>query len=104
MIFETLDIARGTYYNHILRNKRDNTWYAKRRESLRIQIQDIFDENNQIFGARKVAAVLRNKGVKVSDAMVRALMKDMGLVSIRQEAKKLYTDDIKRHKNKKGDS
>ena len=26
-------------------------------------------------------------------------MKDLGLVSIRQEAKKLYTDDIKRHKN-----
>lgn len=26
-------------------------------------------------------------------------MKDMGLVSIRQEAKKLYTDDIKRNKN-----
>ena len=99
MICDALDISRGTYYNHILRNKRDNTWYAKRREALRIQIQEVFDENSQIFGARKIAAILRNKGVKVSDEMVRELMKDMGLVSIRQEAKKLYTDDIKRHKN-----
>ena len=49
MICEALDIARGTYYNHILRNKRDNTWYAKQRESLRLQIQDIFDENSQIL-------------------------------------------------------
>ena len=99
MICDALDISRGTYYNHILRNKRDNTWYAKRREALRIQIQEVFDENSQIFGARKIATILRNKGVKVSDEMVRELMKDMGLVSIRQEAKKLYTDDIKRHKN-----
>ena len=99
MICDALDIARGTYYNHILRNKRDNTWYAKRRETIRLQIQEIFDENSQIFGARKIATILQNKGVKVSDEMVRELMKDMGLVSIRQEAKKLYTDDMKRHKN-----
>ena len=99
MICDALDIARGTYYNHVLRNKRDNTWYAKRREELRIKIQEIFDENRQILGARKIAAILRNKGVKVSDEMVRELMKDMGLVSIRQEAKKLYTDDMKRLKN-----
>lgn len=99
MICDALDIARGTYYNHMFRNKKDNTWYAKRREALRIQIQEVFDENSQIFGARKIAAILRNRGVKVSDEMVRELMKDLGLVSIRQEAKKLYTDDIKRHKN-----
>ena len=99
MICDALDIARGTYYNHMFRNKKDNTWYAKRREALRIQIQEVFDENSQIFGTRKIAAILRNKGVKVSDEMVRELMKDMGLVSIRQEAKKLYTDDIKRNKN-----
>ncbi len=99
MICDALDIARGTYYNHMFRNKKDNTWYAKRREALRIQIQEVFDENSQIFGARKIAAILRNKGVKVSDEMVRELMKDMGLVSIRQEAKKLYTDGIKRNKN-----
>lgn len=99
MICDALDIARGTYYNHMFRNKKDNTWYAKRREALRIQIQEVFDENSQIFGARKIAAILRNKGVKVSDEMVRELMKEMGLVSIRQEAKKLYTDDIKRNKN-----
>ena len=99
MICDAWDIARGTYYNHMFRNKKDNTWYANRREALRIQIQEVFDENSQILGARKIAAILRNKGVKVSDEMVRELMKDMGLVSIRQEAKKLYTDDIKRNKN-----
>ena len=60
MICDALDIARETYYNHVLRNKRDNTWYAKRREELRIKIQEIFDENRQILGARKIAAVLKS--------------------------------------------
>ena len=99
LVCDALCISRGTFYNHILRNKRDNTWYAKKREALRMQIQEVFDENNQIFGAAKIAAVLRNKGIKVSNQMVRELMKDLGLISIRQDAKKLYTDETKKRKN-----
>lgn len=40
IICDAFDIPRGTFYNHVLRNKKDNTWYAKRREELRLQIQD----------------------------------------------------------------
>ena len=50
VICDAFDIPRGTFYNHVLRNKKDNTWYAKRREELRLQIQEIYDESNQIFG------------------------------------------------------
>ena len=99
MLCEALDIPRGTYYNHILRNKRDNTWYAKRRETLREQIQEIYDESNQIFGAAKITEVLRRRDIKSSVNMVRQLMSDMGLVSIRQDAKKYYNDNARRHKN-----
>ena len=89
MLCDALNIPRGTYYNHILRNKRDNTWYAKRGETLREQIQKIYDESNQIFGAAKITAVLRRRDIKTSVNMVRQLMSDMGLVSIRQDAKKI---------------
>lgn len=82
VICDAFDIPRGTFYNHVLRNKKDNAWYTKRKEELRLQIQEIYDESNQIFGAAKIAAVMRNQGVKVSDEMVRTLMRDMGLVSI----------------------
>lgn len=99
MICEALAIPRGTFYNHIFRNKKDNTWYSKRKEELRIRIQEIYDENNQIFGARKIAAVMRNEGVKVSEEMVRTLMRDMGISSIRQVAKKLYEEEKRKHKN-----
>ena len=99
VICDAFDIPRGTFYNHILRNKKDNTWYAKRKEELRLQIQEIYDESNQIFGAAKIAAVMRDQGVKVSDEIVRTLMRDMGLVSIRQSAKKLYDDESRKYKN-----
>ena len=99
MICDALDIPRGTFYNHVLRNKRDNTWYAKRREELRVRIQEIYDENHQILGAAKIAAVMRNEGIHVSNEMVRRLMHEMGLVSIRQNAKKMYDDMNRNHKN-----
>lgn len=99
MICDAFDIPRGTFYNHILQNKKDNTWYAKRQEELRIHIQEIYDESNQIFGAAKIAAVMRNEGIHVSDEMVRRLMHDMGLISIRQSARKLYEDESRKYKN-----
>ena len=90
MLCEALDVPRGTFYNHIFRNKRDNTWYAKRREELRVVIQKVYDDNNQIFGAGKIAAILKQQGYVTCEETVRRLMHDMGLVSIRQRAKALY--------------
>lgn len=99
MLCEAMGVSRGTFYNHIFRNKRDNTWYAKRREELRLQIQEIYDDSKQIFGAQKITAVLRNKGIKTSERLVRELMQDMGLASIRQSAKDLYDKETSRYKN-----
>lgn len=96
---DALKVPRGTLYNHMLRNKRDNTWYAKRREELRVIIETVYHENHQIFGAKKIAAVLRERGVKVSEKTVRELMADMGLISIRERAKDYYDKEKQRHKN-----
>lgn len=99
MICDAFNIPRGTFYNHIFRNKKDNTWYAKRKEELRIRIQEIYDESNQIFGAEKITAVMKSEGIKISKEMVRTLMRETGLVSIRQSSKKLYEDEIPKYKN-----
>lgn len=90
MLCDALKVSRGTFYNHILRNKKSNTWYAKRREEFRAKIQQIYDDNNQIFGAAKIAAVMKNDGYHISVEMVRELMRDMGLLSIRKGAKDFY--------------
>ena len=41
---------------------------------------------------------MKSKGVKTSTKMVRELMRDMGLVSIRQVSKSLYADEARKHK------
>ena len=99
MICDALKVPRGTFYNHIFRNKRDNTWYSKRREEFRIRIQQIYDDSNQIFGAAKITAIMKEEGYRISIGMVRELMHDMGLISIRQDAKDLYDKEQKKYKN-----
>ena len=99
MLCEALDVPRGTYYNYILRNKRTHTWYAKRREELRLKIQQIYDDNHQIFGAAKICAVMKEEGYRISEEMVRELMRDMGLISIRQDSKDVYDKEQRRFKN-----
>ena len=100
MLCEALDVPRGTFYNFILRNKRNNTWYARRREELRVEIQRIYDDSHQVFGAAKICAVMRESGVRISEEMVRELMRDMGIISIRQGAKDLYDQEKRRFKNR----
>ena len=96
---DALMVPRGTFYNHIKRNKRDNSWYAQRRENLREQIQEIYDDNRQVFGSPKITAILKSRGVSVSEEMVRRLMQDMGLISIRESAKDYYDKEKRKHKN-----
>ena len=38
---EALNVDRGTFYNHILRNKRENAWFAKRHEKYRHIVQEV---------------------------------------------------------------
>lgn len=90
VLCEALDVPRSTFYNHIRNNKRSNSSYAKRREEMRLLIRQVYDEFNQIYGAKKIRAVLVSRGHRVSDRYVLELMQDMGLSSIRTTAKKDY--------------
>lgn len=87
---EALDVSRGTFYNHILRNKRGNAWFEKRREEYRGLIQEVFDEYRQVLGAEKIRTILVQRGHQVSTEYVARLMKEMGLSSIRNTAKQDY--------------
>ena len=85
---DALEVSRGTFYNHILRNKRDNTWYAKRRAEIGEKVREIYEENHQIFGADKICAILVQQGERASKRFVTSIMQDMGLVSMSPTAKK----------------
>lgn len=85
---EALDVSRGTFYNYIFRGKRDDAWYNKRREKYRTLVQEIFDEHRQAIGADKIEAILKQRGHKVSDRFVASIMRELGIASVRTNAKK----------------
>ena len=87
---EALDVPRGTFYNHIKRNKRNNSFQAKHREELRKEIQNIFDANRQVFGYEKICAILHQRGYQVGTTLVRELMHEMSLNSVSSTAKQQW--------------
>lgn len=49
---EALNVARGTFYNHTFR-RADRRKYEEEQTQLMLQVQQIFDESQQRFGAEK---------------------------------------------------
>lgn len=90
VLCEALDVPRGTFYNHIKRNKRDNSSYAKHREELRVAIQEIFEESRQTYGSEKICAVLHERGYRAGTTLVRELMREMGLNSVSSTSKRQW--------------
>ena len=90
VLCDSLDIPRGTFYNHILRNKKDMNSYRDRRKKLSNSIREVFEQSNQIYGARKIRAVLKSRGISTTDEMVAELMQSMNLQSVRSDTKRQY--------------
>ena len=90
VLCEALDVPRGTFYNHIKRNKRDNSSYAKHREELRTAIQEIFEESRQTFGSEKICAVLHERGYRAGTTLIRELMSELGLSSVAATSKRQW--------------
>ena len=97
---EALDVSRDTFYNHILRNKRGNAWFEKRREEYCILIREVFDEYRQVLGVEKIRTILVQRGYQVSTEYVARLMKEMRLASIRSTAKQDYKNSMIQRRNK----
>lgn len=94
-----LDVPKGSYYNHILRNKNENTTYATRRVELTKIIRDIYFEGRQIYGAAKINAILRSRGYKTSKKTIASIMKENSWFSARTKSKKTYIQLCKKKEN-----
>ena len=88
VLCEALEVNRGTFYNHILRNKKMNTTYAKHRQELSDAIREVYEESRGLFGSAKILSVLQTRGYHTSTKMICELMEEMGLRSFRLHAKK----------------
>lgn len=85
-----MDVSRGTFYNHMFRNKRGNAWFEKHRDEYRILIREVFEEYHQVLGAEKIRTILMQRGYQVSTKFVADLMREIGLISVRTTAKQDY--------------
>lgn len=99
LLCKTMKVAKGSYYNHILRAKRENTLAAQKRAELTPVIEEIFNSNKQIFGSSKIHAILKDRGYKVSQNTVAEIMHENGWFAIGGGAKKLYYMNLERKEN-----
>ena len=86
---EALNVTRGTFYNHIFR-RADRSKYLEEQQSLMLQVQRIFDDSQQRFGAEKIRNILAENDIHVGKKRIRGIMHELGLESVRQNAKKDY--------------
>lgn len=91
---------RGTFYNHILRNKRGDAWFEKCREEYRVLVRDVSNEYRQVLGAEIIRTILVQRGHKVSTRFVADVMREMGLACVRSTAKQEYLKLRKPEKKK----
>lgn len=92
---DALHVARGTFYNHIFR-RADRTEYLQEQMMLMQQVQQIFDDSEQRYGAEKIRAVLAESGIRTSKKRILGIMRELGLQSIRISAKSEYKKNLKR--------
>lgn len=55
-----------------------------------LQVQQIFDNSQQRFGAEKILIILAENGIYVGKKRIRGIIQELGLKSIRENAKKDY--------------
>jgi transposase InsO family protein len=73
-----LEVSRSGFYEW---RSRPESATARRRDELRIYVRKAFDDSDGTYGHRRVWAQLARWGVRAGLELVRALMRDLGLVA-----------------------
>jgi transposase InsO family protein len=73
-----LEVSRSGFYEW---RSRPQSVTAKRREELRLLIGKAFEDSDGTYGYRRVHAQLGRWGVRAGPELVRALMRELGLVA-----------------------
>lgn len=80
-ICDVIEIAPSTYYE-AKRCEREPARRSARRqrdEALKVEIQRIYDDNQKVYGVRKVWIQANREGIGVAKCTVRRLMRELGL-------------------------
>lgn len=92
-ICKALPIAPSTYYDHKAkeRDPEKRSDRAKQDETLRPEVQRVWDENFRVYGARKIWLQLNREEIEVARCTVARLMKVIGLQGVRRGKKVITT-------------
>lgn len=99
LLCKTMKVAKGSYYNHIFRNKNENTKFEEKKRELTPIIEKIFSDSKQIYGASKIHAILKDRGYVVGQNTIADIMHENGWFCIGHAAKKLYYMNLERKEN-----
>lgn len=99
LLCDALSVAKGSYYNFKLRGKQGHTVYDVKKQKMTPLIEQIYNENHQIFGAGKIHAILKDRGYAISEKTVADIMHKNGWFSMRTCSKKLYLQNEERRQN-----
>ena len=93
-ICSVLPIAPSTYYEHKARQADPSRLPERTRRdaSLMVEIERVWNENRQVYGARKVWRQLHREGFPVARCTVERLMKTMGLQGVVRGKKVITTN------------
>ena len=84
-LLQQMSLPRSSYYLcRAIQRKRDK--YQGTKE----QIRDIFTENREIYGYRRIKSAMERLGTRVSEKVIRRLMKEMHL-TVKQPRRARYS-------------
>ncbi|CAD0140330.1 conserved protein of unknown function [Streptococcus thermophilus] len=100
ILLNIIKLARSTYYYHL---KKLNQ--VDKNQSIKVEIQAIYDEHKGNYGYRRITLELRNRGFVVNQKKVQRLMKLLGLSSqIRRKRKySSYQGEVDKKADNLGD-
>ena len=83
-ICKHLPIAPSTFYDHMAKRAHPDLLSdrAKRNMILKPEIERVWEQNDKVYGVRKVWHQLRREGFDVARCTVARLMKDLGMEGI----------------------
>ncbi len=90
MMCALLQVPRSTYYDWAARGHQVSP-AAARRAQLAVLVMEVFDEFLEVYGARRIARVLAERGHPVSPGTVAQLMRAQHLVTAQPKAYKVTT-------------
>ena len=76
ILLNIIKLARSTYYYHLQKLNQ-----VDKNQSIKVEIQAIYDEHKGNYGYRRITLELRNRGFVVNHKKVKRLMKLLGLSS-----------------------